>query len=310
MKAVTPQPAPTLASWIVFPATLIAAIGGAIYSMGAGMDPKLATAVFSAGVTAVVMVLERVIPYTPDWNRSRGDVLPDAGHMTLAMIIVPELTGAALAASLVGASAWLTAWLGMGLWPSTWPLVAQLALALVIGEFGQYWFHRLSHTNAFVWRLHALHHSAPRLYWLNAGRFHPFDTFTSYVLSVPPMIVLGAGEEVLALFLVFTSVHGLYQHANIDVRLGGLNWVFSMAELHRWHHSRDMGESLCNYGANIIVWDIVFGTRYLPRDRRPPTDIGIGDMPDFPTGFIDQLASPFTLDRYRSEPQSTPQSKQ
>ena len=28
-----------------------------------------------------------------------------------------------------------------------------------------------------MWRVHAAHHSAPRLYWLNATRFHPFDLF-------------------------------------------------------------------------------------------------------------------------------------
>jgi sterol desaturase/sphingolipid hydroxylase (fatty acid hydroxylase superfamily) len=76
------------------------------------------------------------------------------------------------------------------------------------------------------------------------------------------------------------------------MRLGPLNWFFSMAELHRWHHSTLLEESNTNFGQNLIVWDIVFGTRFLPKDREPPEAIGIGDMPDFPMDYWGQLLSP------------------
>ena len=36
----------------------------------------------------------------------------------------------------------------------------------------------MMHEVPWLWRFHATHHSAPRLYWLNAGRFHPLDLFT------------------------------------------------------------------------------------------------------------------------------------
>ena len=88
------------------------------------------------------------------------------------------------------------------------------------------------------------------------------------------------------------AVHGLFQHANIDVRLGPLNWLFSMAELHRWHHSSRLAETNHNYGATLILWDVVFGTRYLP-ERSAPEVIGIPDIPNFPRGFLGQLAVPF-----------------
>ena len=100
-------------------------------------------------------------------------------------------------------------------------------------------------------------------------------------------------------FSLFTGVHGLFQHANVDVRLGGLNWVFSMAELHRWHHSRTVAEANHNYGNNLIVWDLVFGTYFLPRDRTPPEDIGLADLPDFPTTFFGQLLAPLRWKKIR-----------
>ena len=92
---------------------------------------------------------------------------------------------------------------------------------------------------------------------------------------------------------LFSAVHGAYQHANVPVRLGPLNWIFSMTELHRWHHSRRIEEANHNYGGNLAVWDVLFGTRWLPTDRDPPEDIGMEDLPGFPMGFRDNLAAPF-----------------
>ena len=108
-----------------------------------------------------------------------------------------------------------------------------------------------------------------------------------------PLVLLGVGPEVVALRALFAAIHGIFQHSNLALELGPLNWIFSMAELHRWHHSRSMEEANCNYGQNLIVWDTLFGTRYLPEDREPPVDVGIPDLPGFPTRYLGQLASPF-----------------
>lgn len=74
-----------------------------------------------------------------------------------------------------------------------------------------------------------------------------------------------------------------------------------MAEPHRWHHSRTLEEANTNYGSNLIIWDLVFGTFFLPRERQPPATIGIANMPDFPATYLSQLASPFTWRRIRRE---------
>ena len=156
-----------------------------------------------------------------------------------------------------------------------------------------YWAHRFGHEWPILWRFHAVHHSAPRLYFLNAVRFHPVDLAISNFAPFVPLVALGAGEEVLALFALVSAVHGLFQHANVPLRLGPLNWFFSMAELHRWHHSKRLEEANTNYGANLILWDIVFRSRFLPSDREPPTEIGIETLPNFPGGYWAHLASPF-----------------
>ena len=133
----------------------------------------------------------------------------------------------------------------------------------------------------------------PRLYWVNAARFHPFDVGLLYAFGYVPLILLGCPPEVIALFALFDGVFGMLQHANIEMHLGPLNSIFSAAEPHRWHHSRTVAEANTNYGSNLILWDHVFGTFCLPRDRQPPLAIGIADMPDFPAGYFAQLAAPF-----------------
>jgi sterol desaturase/sphingolipid hydroxylase (fatty acid hydroxylase superfamily) len=188
---------------------------------------------------------------------------------------------------------WLSQRFGVGLWPADWHLLAQLALSVVIVEFFQYWAHRLMHETDLLWRFHATHHSAPRLYWLNSARFHIVDIALLNLGFTIPLIALGADARVLSLWLVASAIHGLFQHANLSIRCGPLNWIFSMAELHRWHHSRTERESNSNYGSNLILWEIVFGTRFLPADREPPADIGIAGLSAFPMTWWQQLLSPF-----------------
>ncbi len=144
-----------------------------------------------------------------------------------------------------------------------------------------------------LWRLHATHHSPGRLYWLNASRFHPLDTAGSVALSLGSVSLLGANPDVLLLMAIWIAVHGLFQHCNIKLRLGPLNYIFSMAELHRWHHSLVLEEANANYGNNIIFWDIVFGTMYWPRDRDASENIGLSDLDAFPQGWLGQILSPF-----------------
>ena len=109
----------------------------------------------------------------------------------------------------------------MGLWPTQWPLLVQLVLALVIGELPGYTVHRLEHQWETLWRVHATHHSAPRLYWLNASRFHVVDILMNYVSSYILLVALGCGAAPLALFGLASAVHGIFQHANLQLRCGG-----------------------------------------------------------------------------------------
>ena len=292
-----PQFAQALAQ-VGFPVLMTLCLGGFLGSVAAGHDPRKAMVVGIAMGYFTIALLERIFPYRDSWLHSSGDLTADSAWFVtnsgLNRLLEPPVLAAATTAG-----AWLALRSGMNVWPTEWPLLGQLAFALVVAEFFEYWFHRLMHENAFLWRFHATHHSAPRLYWFNAIRFHAIDYIAVGIVKLIPLALLGAPLEVFAGVNLFAAVHGAYQHANVPVRIGPLNWIFSMTELHRWHHARPAAEANHNYGGNLALWDIVFGTRFLPTDRPPPEDIGLEGLEAFPTGYWQQLLSPFRWSKIR-----------
>ena len=167
-------------------------------------------------------------------------------------------------------------WIGGDLWPTRLPVVIQLGLALIIGDFGAYWVHRTCHNGTLLWRLHAMHHTSERLQVLSSARNHPGNAIFAYGSQVIPLILLGANAEVLAALSVFTAVHGLLQHGNVDLRYGVFSYVFATADLHRWHHSVNFEESNTNFGSNLALWDHVFGTFHHPGGA--PERVGLDDL--------------------------------
>jgi sterol desaturase/sphingolipid hydroxylase (fatty acid hydroxylase superfamily) len=294
------MPAPGLASWLIFPVILGGALTAAL-TLEPLLGASTALLVSQGGGAIAVLLAERWWPFRRDWNRSHGDLLTDVCHAVVSGIGTAQLARPLVMAGGVGLAGVLSRRLGVGLWPVEWHPFAQLALALVIVELPQYWLHRWQHERDWLWRFHAVHHSAPRLYWLNAARFHPVDLGLLNVVSYVPLALLGCPESTIMLFALFDAVFGMLQHSNIDVRLGPLNRVFSMAEPHRWHHSLVLEEANTNYGSNLIIWDLVFGTFFLPGDREPPARIGIAAMPAFPPGYLAQLAAPFRWRRVQDE---------
>ena len=279
------------ASCTLMPGTLAAVLGAAIFAMRLGSPPTSVIPPLFVASILWVAALERVLPHRPEWNRARGDVGVDSAYLATTSAVIGVMR------SLVAAvGVWIASWIardfGLSLWPHDWPLLAQLPLAWALVELFAYWPHRWLHSVAFLWRLHATHHSAERLYWLNATRAHPLEHVFRACFGLLPLAVVGAGPELLVLSVLSDAVIGLFQHANIELRLGPLNYVFSAAPVHRWHHSRVRAEADRNFGDSFIFWDLVFGTYFHPRDREVEA-IGIAGLDAFPRGFWSQLASPF-----------------
>lgn len=280
-----------LARHAVFPATLVVTLAAAQALLARGTAPE-AVILLWFGLMFWVAALERWMPRYPEWNVNQGDLLTDVIYFPTSLLVAGSLS-----ALWGGLHVWLGGELqrlaGSPLWPSGWPLPLQVVLACLAAEFFAYWPHRWMHESDFLWRFHAIHHSARRVYWLNAIRAHPGEHLFRGFISALPLGVLGASPEVLAYVMVVSRVGGLFQHANVDFALGPFARLFSIGELHRWHHSAVRTEADHNYGDTWIVWDWLFGTRYLPAERGAPREVGFAGIESYPTTWWGQLVAPF-----------------
>jgi sterol desaturase/sphingolipid hydroxylase (fatty acid hydroxylase superfamily) len=300
----------SLAALTVYPVILSGACVLWWALCASGQDVNTAAVVTQLAVFLCVWMLEQALPYCHRWQQPQGDRATDSLHLLVSLSIsvlglralrfvaaprgAAQLTQALPQGSLFGALGSLLGAQNLGSpWPHHWPLAAQLALALVLAELGGYASHRALHTWACLWPIHAVHHSALRLYFLNASRNHPIDMLISVVATFFPLVLLGMNEAAFALFGVFTSTHLLLQHSNIEQRTGPLSWIFSTAHAHRWHHSRRREEADANYGQVLLIWDVLFGTRRVSQILPPPVAVGFEGDADYPRDYLGQLVAPF-----------------
>lgn len=274
---------------VIYPASFFLAIAAFLWANANGY-PKWVSAYLPVIVCAVIVlpVLERIMPHRPDWRPDWKEWNTDALYTVVIQIAMPPLLALLV---VFGLSDLTRPYLHSAFWPHHWPILAQGTLMVLLVDLMRYWVHRFAHTNPTLWRLHAVHHSPHRLYWLNTARFHPLEKVLHFTFDSLPFILLGVNEYVLAFYFVCYAVNGFYQHSNVHLRLGLLNYVFSTAELHRWHHSKILQEANHNYSNTTIIWDIAFGTYYRPRDRQLERTGIQNDR--YPMSFGRQLLGPF-----------------
>jgi len=279
-----------LVAWTAYPGVL--AIAFVLFGSlnAAGLDVVVASYVAGLVAAALVTLHEIKFPYRRQWRPDAGEVRADLQFMLVVQVALPYLLSITLVVLLADHLRARGLVVG-GLWPHDLPLAVQVVLMLLAADFLRYWLHRAFHRFGFMWRYHAVHHSPHHLYWLNVGRFHPIEKAVQFAVDTLPFALLGVSNEVLATYFVFYAVNGFFQHSNCDVRLGLLNYLVSGPELHRWHHSEFASESDTNFGNNLIVWDSLFGTRFLPRDREVGR-LGLVNR-DYPGGFLAQMKTPF-----------------
>ncbi len=176
------------------------------------------------------------------------------------------------------------------------PLGARVTAGLVAGEVGYYWGHRWCHEIPFLWRFHAIHHSAEDVDFLVNSRAHPLDMVFGRFCGLVPIYLLGLGGPigekgtlVPVLASLFGTLWGFFIHANVRWRFGPLEWLISTPAFHHWHHTRT-GPINKNYASTLPWLDRIFGTHHLPANEWPESyGIKANDMPE---SLIDQLFYP------------------
>ena len=208
---------------------------------------------------------------------------------------------------LLGPPAALLAWAVHAFLPASFtgaaaalPLWARMIAAMIVGEVGFYWGHRWSHEIPFLWRFHAVHHSATHVNFLVNTRAHPVDMVFTRLCGLALLYATGLASPVgpnptlvPALVLFVGSMWSFFVHANLRWRLGPLEEIISSPAFHHWHHTLEDHRDH-NFAAMLPIMDRVFGTFYLPRSwpAEYGTDTHVSD--NLLGQFIEPFGAPAT----------------
>lgn len=174
------------------------------------------------------------------------------------------------------------AWAAMPLW------IQVLVLTLMI-DGGTYWRHRILHMRPF-WPIHAVHHSDTFVQWHTGQRFHPIESAAAGIVDFALPYLLGAPAPALAAAIVARQVWGYLLHTRLPWTFGPLQYLVASPVQHQWHHVKE-GDGLDkNFATMWSIWDVIFGTYYVPSLDVPPQ--GISDA-GFPSTVRGQVLWPF-----------------
>lgn len=245
--------------------------------------------------SAVFVPLERLFALRADQPVFRHQWTVDLTYFFINSLLIEVLTLFTLQPALV-----LFDWARVGAVThgiTGLPVVLQIPFILLVADFTQYWVHRAFHTVPVLWRFHAIHHSAEQMDWLAGSRLHLVDVIVTRGLTYVPIFVLGFSREALLAYVFLVAVQATFIHANVRWEFRPIRRLIATPAFHHWHHSAEREAVDKNFAVHTPIWDLLFGTYYLP--ERWPERYGLAGGTGVPLGWLKQLVHPVV--RGRSE---------
>ncbi len=205
--------------------------------------------------TAFIQLLEFVFERHEGWRLNTREFFTDLFYMILNATVIAWVSSVLAEQPLTAAKE------ALGIttpWAMHLPFVVQVALVVVLIEFGQYWMHRLMHNWTPFWLTHAPHHHLTQLNAMKGAVGNPIELFLISLSVVAlfdlPQVALFCGFNVL-------TVVSTFAHANVRSNPPLFySFFFTTIRHHSLHHSTDYESTRCNYGNSLIVLDRLFGT--------------------------------------------------
>jgi sterol desaturase/sphingolipid hydroxylase (fatty acid hydroxylase superfamily) len=176
-------------------------------------------------------------------------------------------------------------------WVGALPFIVQFVAIMFLTDVVQYWVHRAFHRVPWLWRFHAVHHSARSMDWMAGARMHFLEILVLRATTVIPMFVLGFSANAMNTYIFVVYLYSTFVHANLNWRFGWLEKFLVTPRFHHWHHGIEKEAVDVNFAIHFPLLDRLFGTYHLPKDKWPE-GYGIGGHP-VPLGYLQQFKYPF-----------------
>jgi len=146
--------------------------------------------------------------------------------------------------------------------------------------------HLAMHKLPWLWRFHAVHHSAETLTPLSLYRVHPVESFlmqlrgvvvtgaltalffTLFGKSAQQVTLLGVNALTFSCSLALSNL----RHSHVFVGWGVVERLLISPAQHQLHHSKDHVD--VNFGTWLSVWDQLFGS-FVSSTVGPPQSFGV-----------------------------------
>ena len=162
-----------------------------------------------------------------------------------------------------------------------WSLWIALPFYMLLDDVAQYWYHRISHENNWMWKHHRPHHAAEEM-----GISVTYRNSFIYFLFLPniwwvalctfwgliPATVLG----LIIKQTIVASSHSTWKWDQAIYRIGFLSPIMTVLEriivtpaFHHAHHGKSKVDGISdpngNFGNAFSIWDQLFGTAIFTR---------------------------------------------
>lgn len=173
------------------------------------------------------------------------------------------------------------------------PFLAALALFLIFEDMMQYWWHRASHSFAWLYNLHRAHHNArymsvrlvyrnnilyyammPSIWFAGILVYLGLGWFYAGYLVIKMLVIIGAHSD-------FAWDKPLYRIKALSPLMWVVERTISTPATHHAHHGRHLSDGAVHYKGNfgnlLFFWDVLFGTAKIT--RRYPASYGVENLP-------------------------------
>lgn len=141
------------------------------------------------------------------------------------------------------------------------PFWLTLVLGVLALDATLYALHRALHRYAWLWRIHAVHHSDKDFDCTTGLRFHPLEVLLSMLLRMSAITALGIPVSAVIVFEIWGILVAFYTHVNFALphRLDTtLRRLLVTPNMHLIHHSTRIEDGNSNFGIIFSLWDHLF----------------------------------------------------